>query len=240
MADLRAAGRAGRLGARLTAVVVDGQQGKEYRTPTAEEVALDALYAEIPFGRPDEPTPSEESLGMRVPRYGFDTWRSLFTDRQLLAISAFVREIRRTVESLRGPASPAAAARGVANRHDAGVRDAGPRGRAPSAGGDADVWREALAACLTCAVSKTADYGSVICSWNNGRQLIRNTFARFALPMVWDYCEVNPLSETTGGFRAAVEWVPASSSTSRPPRRGCPLRPWRGGRRRRRPAAPST
>ena len=25
--------------------------------------------------------------------------------------------------------------------------------------------------------------------------------------MVWDYCEVNPLAETTGGFPATVEWV---------------------------------
>jgi len=38
MADLRAAGRAGRLGARMTAVVVNGQQGKEYRPPTDREL----------------------------------------------------------------------------------------------------------------------------------------------------------------------------------------------------------
>ena len=37
MADLRAAGRAGRLGERMTAVVVDVQRGKEYRLPTAAE-----------------------------------------------------------------------------------------------------------------------------------------------------------------------------------------------------------
>ena len=185
MADLRAAGRAARLGARLTAVVVDGQQGKEYRPPAAEEIAaarveagaLDALYAGIPFGLPDEATPSEESLGMRIPRYGFDTWRSLFTDRQLLALGTFVREIRRCASEMGGDSRPP------------------------------DVWREALAAYLACAVSKLADYGSTICSWHNGRETLGHTFARFALPMVWDYCEVNPLAETTGGFPAAVEWV---------------------------------
>ena len=32
---------------------------------------------------------------MRVPRYGFDTWRTLFTNRQLLALGTFVQEIRR-------------------------------------------------------------------------------------------------------------------------------------------------
>ena len=38
MRDLRAQGRAGRLGARMTAVVIDGQEGKEYRLPREEEI----------------------------------------------------------------------------------------------------------------------------------------------------------------------------------------------------------
>ena len=38
MGDLRAQGKAGRLGERMTAVVVDGQRGKEYRLPTACEL----------------------------------------------------------------------------------------------------------------------------------------------------------------------------------------------------------
>ena len=49
----------------MTAVVIDGPNGKEYRLPTDEERAateraeaeLDALYDEIPFGLPTEPTP---------------------------------------------------------------------------------------------------------------------------------------------------------------------------------------
>ena len=225
MEDLRLEGRAGRLGVVMTAVVVDGPNGKEYRLPTGEEIAaarvaagaLDALYAEIPFGPPDEATPSEESLGMRIPRYGFDTWRSLFTDRQLLALGAFVREICRCADDLArrpAPATGDGAGERVGAPLNAGaaapepVAVAAAGGQTPSAAGrPPDVWREALAAYLTCAVSKLADYGSAICSWHNGREILGHTFARFALPMVWDYCEVNPLAETTGGFPAAVEWV---------------------------------
>ncbi len=185
MKDLRAAGRAGRLGERMTAVVVDGQQGKEYRLPTAEEIAgarvmadeLDAIYAEVPFGLPTEPTPSQRSLGMRVPSYGFDTWRTLFTDRQLLALGTFLRAIRRCSNDM---------------------------------GDYPDSWCEALIAYLCCTFSKLTDYSSAICSWHNGGQKLRNTFARFALPMVWDYCEVNPLSDTSGGFAAMTEWVARS------------------------------
>ena len=182
MGDLRAEGKAGRLGERMTAVVVDGQQGKEYRLPTELELEaarvsadeLDVLYGEIPFGIPDEPTPDEGALGMRIPRYGFGRWRKLFTDRQLLALGALVAEIRELVEELRDYPEP---------------------------------WREALITYLGCVLSKFADYNSSVCSWHNGREIVRDTFARFALPMVWDYCEVSPLAATTGSLPAMADWV---------------------------------
>ena len=182
MAELRAQGRSGRLGARITAVVVDGQAGKEYRPPTERDTkaasvsreVLDALYAIVPFGRPDEPTASEDALGMRVARYGFDSWDKLFTDRQLLTLGTFVREIRAAKDEM---------------------------DRYPTA------WREALSAYLACALSKLTDYSSGMCSWHNSGEKLRQTFARFALPMVWDFCEVNPLSDTTGGFKGMSDWV---------------------------------
>ena len=109
------------------------------------------------------------------------------------------------------PARSRAGAVSVTPSSGAGAAAPGPvagaaaGGQTPGAGGrPPDVWREALAAYLACAVSKLADYGSTICSWHNGRETLGHTFARFALPMVWDYCEVNPLAETTGGFPAAT------------------------------------
>ena len=182
MEDLRLDGRAGRLGEVMTAVVVDGPDGKEYRLPTenerqvarVEHAVLDRLFEEIPFGLPEEPTPSEESLGMRIPRYGFDSWRKLFTNRQLLALGTFVQEIRHLTEDMTDCPEP---------------------------------WREANLIYVSCALSKFADYSSVICSWHNSGEKLGHTFARFALPMVWDFCEVNPLSNTTGGFVASVEWL---------------------------------
>ena len=185
MEDLRLDGRAGRVGTAMTAVVVDGTQGKEYRLPTELELRaarvdqsdLDTLYAEIPFGLPDEPTPKAgigASRAFSVDGYGFDKWRVLFTNRQLLAVGTFVQEIRSLPKQM--SASPAP-------------------------------WGEAIAVYSACVVSKFADYSSAICSWHNSGEKLRNTFARFALPMVWDYCEVNPLSDTTGGFAASVNWL---------------------------------
>jgi len=184
MAELRREGHGGRLDARLTAVVVDGQRGKEYRLPTDEEVQaasatveeIKRLYANVPFGLPDDPTPDEGSLGIRTTRYGFTTWHSLFTNRQLLALGTIVQEIRRCRSELAELDYP-------------------------------DEWQEAMVAYLSLVLSKFTDYSSSICSWNNSGEKLRQTFARFALPMVWDFCEVNPLSQRTGGFTAMAEWV---------------------------------
>ena len=182
MSDIRYEGQAGRLGAVMTAVVVDGVKGKEYRLPTDHEIEvakvgderLQVLYADIPFGLPEEPLPSKEALGFRVPLYGFDTWRKLFTNRQLLALGGFVQALRQLPEELSNYPTE---------------------------------WREAVAAYLALANDRMADYSSAVCSWHNGREIIRDTFARFALPIVWDYAEVNPLSDTSGNFLGALEWV---------------------------------
>ena len=203
--DIRAEGLAGRLGERMTAVVVEGQTGKEYRLPTAaeldaahvEQAEIEALYAGVPFGLPDESIvaerPSPNSRGASgLPRYGFDTWRTLFTDRQLLALGTFVRAIRGCAATMRDYP---------------------------------DEWREAIVAWLAPSISRLADRGSAVATWQNDTDKIRNTFARFALPMVWDFAESCPLADTTGGFIQAVEWIArvvehteAATAAAPPPR----------------------
>ena len=203
--DIRAEGLAGRLGARMTAVVVEGQTGKEYRLPTPVELdaarvgraEIDALYAEIPFGLPDESIvaerPSPNSRGASgLPRYGFDTWRTLFTDRQLLALGTFVRAIRGCSAEMRDYP---------------------------------DDWREAIVAWLAPSISRLADRCCALATWQNDSDKIGHAFARFALPMVWDFAESCPLADTTGGFIQAVEWIArvvehtaAATAAAPPPR----------------------
>ena len=100
MEDIRLEGRAGRLGGVMTSVVVNGMKGKEYRLPTEHERAvggvteaqLESLYADIPFGLPEEPTPTKTQFS-GVYNYGFDTWRKLFTSRQLATLSSLIKAI---------------------------------------------------------------------------------------------------------------------------------------------------
>ena len=182
MQDVRLEGRAGRLDAVMTAVVVDGPRGKEYRLPTGHErevtevseERLQVLYTDIPFGLPEEPLPSKEALGFRVPLYGLDTWRKLFTNRQLLALGTFVLSLRELPDALSD--YPA-------------------------------VWRESIVAMCLPIISRMADRGSTVATWTNDREGIRSTFARFALPITWDYSECASLSETSGGFSQSIDWV---------------------------------
>ena len=186
MADLRLEGRAGRLGERMTAVVVDGQRGKEYRLPTEAEFAaaevgeeeLEGLYAGIPFGLPDEPTPRAgmgASRAFSVRGYGLDTWQSLFTNRQLLAIGTMVRECRIVAEQ---------------------AATEGPR-----------EWGTPLLVYLACILSRQIGFDSSLCSWNVRAESVRNTFARFALPIVWDYAETNPVADSSVALAGATDWV---------------------------------
>ena len=185
--DIRTQGRAGRLGVRMTAVIVEGQQGKEYRSPTEVEIEaarveddeLGSIYKEIPFGLPEEKIsphrPSPNSRGASgLPRYGFETWRRVFTNRQLLALGTLIREIRHSFDSM----------------------DAYP-----------EEWREALTTYLAPSISRLADRGCALATWTSGPEQVSHAFARFALPMVWDFAESCPLADTTGGFIQAVEWI---------------------------------
>ena len=186
MEDIRYAGRAGRLGAVMTAVVVNGPKGKEYRLPTDEELRaaevskeeLDELYAQIPFGLPEEPTPRQGPGAARafsVDNYGFDQWAKLFTKRQLFCLGSFAGIVRELARSMDGDIP--------------------------------EDWREAAIASLALVNDRLVDYSSAVCSWHNGREIIGHTFARFALPIVWDYTEVNPLSDSSGNFLGALDWV---------------------------------
>jgi putative DNA methylase len=66
---------------------------------------------------------------------------------------------------------------------------------------------KAVATYLGITVDRLADRCSSLTHWDNPYEKIANTFARQALPMVWDYAELNPFSGSTGDYEGAIEWV---------------------------------
>jgi len=60
---------------------------------------------------------------------------------------------------------------------------------------------------LSFGVDSAANAWSAFVSWRNTVEASRNTFARQALPMIWDFTEVNPFSSSCGNWSdACIGW----------------------------------
>jgi adenine-specific DNA methylase len=73
--------------------------------------------------------------------------------------------------------------------------------------GDSSGIAEPVVAYLGCVLNRLADRSSVISQWTLDWDKIRNTFARFALPMCWDFAECVTITEASGGYPGQLELV---------------------------------
>lgn len=188
---IKAEGQAGRMGARLMAIVAEGVRGRVYIAPTEEheEIAQQAH----PNWKPSGDVPARLTGGTCVP-YGLKEWGDLFTPRQLVALTTFSDLVQEAIEKCRQDALTA----GLAD--DGTGLDAG--------GSGATAYAQAVGVYLGFALSRSVDRGSTICSWDSSPKMeaLRNTFARQALPMTWDFAEGNPFSESSGNWLNNVDW----------------------------------
>ena len=60
---------------------------------------------------------------------------------------------------------------------------------------------------LAIVLGRCADYWSSLCSWNLTGEKVNHTYARQALPIVWDHAETFGFSNSTGNYDGALEWV---------------------------------
>jgi|SRR5579884_186832 len=188
--DLRLEGQAGRLGTVMTSVVVDSRSGKEYRLPTEDELRLadeakeilPSVFADIPFGLPEESIPqgasrSSGGSAFTVFLYGLTKWSELFTPRQLLALGTFVKHTRLAREMIRKQGYPSA-------------------------------WEEAINAYLALNMDKMVDRNSSQCIWiSTNAEKASGSFGRFALAITWDFAEIMPWSESAGGFVGNLDHI---------------------------------
>ncbi|BAI92825.1 DUF1156 domain-containing protein [Arthrospira platensis NCB002] len=186
---VRSEGREKRMGAQLMAIVAEGKNGRIYLPPTKQQENI--AFSAQPKWQPD--TNLLGKAAVNVPLYGLKTHADLFTSRQLVALTTFSD----LVGEAKDKAFQNALAVGLSDDNIA-LNDGGNGARAYS---------EAIAIYLAFALDKSADYWSNICSWHSGRDTIRNTFGRQAIPMIWDFAEANPMSDSTGNFNGAIDWV---------------------------------
>lgn len=182
---------AGRMGSRLMAIVVDSDHGRLYIPPSADqEATARGITGEF---KPDLLMPVNPR-SFSPPLYGLQTFGDLFSGRQLKAMSA-----------LSGLLSEA---RQIVRRDTLAVSIAATDSLVRSRDGHAcDEYANAIATLLAFAVDKTAEYGCTLVPWYSKEDRPKGIFARQAIPMVWDYAEVNPLSQIGGSFYASVNIV---------------------------------
>jgi putative DNA methylase len=72
------------------------------------------------------------------------------------------------------------------------------------ADGGTEAYGDAIAMYLAFAVDKYAEYGCSLVPWYTKEDRPKGVFARQALPMVWDFAEVNPLCDIGGSWIASV------------------------------------
>lgn len=186
---IRAESRAGRMGSHLMAIVAEGDRGRLYVSPSEDQ----RTAAAVP--RPED-VPGGEIFDwpgrINVYRYGMTEWSDLFTSRQLVALTTLCD----VLQEVRARALDDAIAAGYA------------RSSALEDGGDgAEAYADAVATYLALAIGRQTDRLSSLASWQSLGEKVRNVFGRQAIPMVWDYAEVNLFSSSSGGFIGNVEWV---------------------------------
>ena len=81
------------------------------------------------------------------------------------------------------------------------VREAGEQCREECDAGLA----EAVATCLALAIDKQADLTNSLCAWEPFAECPRHLFGRQAIPMVWDFAEGVPVSDSSGGWSIFVD-----------------------------------
>jgi putative DNA methylase len=180
-------GKAGRMGARLVAVVADAGRGRVYLPATGEHEAV-AREAE-PAWKPEEPL-AYDPIAIKTPLWGLRTLADHFTPRQLTAmvtLSDLVRAVRADV------------------RRDAlaaGLPDA-----------EAEVYTRAITTLLALALDRCADFNNALCRWKPSGQQSLQLFTRQAIPMVWDFCEANIMGGKAVCWATAVDILAVALET---------------------------
>lgn len=178
--SLRASGKSGKMGERMLAVVLnsDNGSGKTYRIANNEDISVFAKAAH----RLIELQASLELDGLpALPNEPIVEWSGVF-NAPLYGLSTWgslfnSRQALALLSMVK-----------VARNLEA-------------------VNSDVVSYYISIIIDKLADYNSNLCSWHNTVEAIRNTFGRQALPMVWDYSEVNPFAGSTGGVDSSISWI---------------------------------
>ena len=171
-------GLAGNMGTQLMATVLEGKEGRVYLPPDSKQV--EAARSAEPSWFPDLKLGGDKRA-IWCPLYGFDTFDKLFTKRQLLALSTFGELIKEAKEQ---------ALKDSLNREAAEkseyylIRNS-------------EEYSNAISTFLAFALTRMMCLSSSLCLWSShpAHELVVTMFSRQAIPMTWDFGEINPFCQ---------------------------------------------
>ena len=176
------------IGAQLMAIIAEGDKGRLFISP--DDIHNNAANVEKPDEYPDGMMP-DNPRWFSPPAFGMTNYADLFTNRQLTALTT----LSELVGEAQIEAEKTALAMGMA---DDGISLA-------DGGNGAKAYGEAIGVYLAFAVDRESNYSATLNGWSG--DFIIQVFGRQALPMVWDYAETNPFSNSTGNWSGALNWI---------------------------------
>lgn len=187
---IKAEGKAGRMSARMMAIVAEGGRRRVYLPPTQEheEIARQAR----PEWKPETPL-APDLRALWTPPYGLTTFGDLFTTRQLVALTTFSDLAQEARELVKRDALAV------------GLSDDGKP--LAKCGSGATAYADAVSVYLAFSVDRCADFSNSCTRWVPGNQKVMNLFGKQAIAMTWDYPEANVLENTVGGFVPAARYI---------------------------------
>lgn len=187
---IRKAGKAGKMGQTLIAIVAEGKGRRIFLSPSVEHDRV--ARSANPEWKPETRLP-DNARDFKTPNYGLETFGDLFTDRQLTALntlSSLIPEVRKEIE--------ADAARALQSVDTDTLRDGGKGAKAYS---------EAISVYLGFGISRLADISNAFCVWSSSANQAVHLFGRQAIPMVWSFAETGLFSEMAGDYRTSLNSI---------------------------------
>ena len=191
MDQIKAVGAGIGLGSALIATVAEGSRQRIYVAPTAEHAQV--ANATYPGDVPNQLL-GYDPRNIWTPAYGLDTFASLFTNRQLTALTTFSDLVGEARERVLQDALAAGVFGGERLEHG---------------GAGAAAYADAVATYLALATDRVNDRHSSVTTWDASpsKEQVRGIFARQALAMAWDFAEANPFARSSGTFSESVSQV---------------------------------
>jgi adenine-specific DNA methylase len=163
-------------GTELLAVITDADKGKGYRLPTEKEKEIAKRRTESTIVI-EEMMPIKNTKQFDLCPWGFETYGSMFSPRQLTTLQTFVEELNALKAEWQNTAT------------------------------ELEAYERGLVTYLAIWIDRVAIANTSFGRWHTGRETLEHPFSRQAIAMVFDYPESNPFCSSTGSALNQLNWI---------------------------------